>query len=241
MAMPTPKGGPIRVTELWQGMTAPLSGRLSLLFAVAAPFTLLIDMTLRQFGPPQPTTSDDFTAQSMLWLIVVPALIGSLGQLAVAHLLLRPADPPRAALAAAFAVWPAYLGALLLSAFPAGLAILAFVLPGIYVTGRFFLAIPLAVLGQIRSPVELLRQSWQITAPAARPIFGFLLLAILAVFGLSLIASGVGGAIGSVLTLLGAATLAKFVASLVPAVAATFVAIGSAALSSHLYQRLAQQ
>lgn len=239
MAVIPPSGGPIRASELWQGMIAPLSGRLSVLFAVAAPFTLLVDMTLRQFGPPQPTSADDFTAQSLFWLIVVPALIGSLGQLAVAHLLLRPATPPRAALAAAFAVWPAYLGALLLSAFPTGLAILAFVVPGIYVTGRFFLTVPLAVLGHSRSPVELLRESWQLTAPSAWPIFGFLLLAILAVFGLSLIASGVGGAIGSVLTLLGAETLAKFVASLVPAVAATFVAIGSAALSSHLYQRLA--
>lgn len=238
MASLPPTGGPIRVSEVWQGMIAPLQGRLSTLFAIAAPFTLLVDMSLRQFGPPQPTSADDFTTQSMLWLIVVPALIGSVGQLAIAHQLLRPGALPRTALAAGFAAWPLYIGALLLSAVPTALAILAFVLPGIYVTGRFFLIIPLAALRQGQTPLELLRQSWQLTAPAAWPIFGFLLLSLLAVFGLSLIASGVGGAIGSVLTLIGAETLAKFVASLVPAVAATFVSIGSAALSTYLYRRL---
>lgn len=219
-------------------MTALLRGRLSLLFWMVAPFTLLVDMALRQFGPPQPQTADDLAAATMVWLVVVPAVIGSLGQLAVAHLLLRPASPPRVALDAAFAAWPVYLGALLLSAIPTGLAAIALVLPGIYMTGRFFLSVPLALAGSERTPIGLLRQSWEITGPAAWPIFGFLLMALLAVVGLSLVAGGVGAAIGSVFNLFGAKVLGSFVAQLVPAIAAAFVAIGSAALASYLYQRL---
>lgn len=230
---------PLRVGEIWQGMTDPLRGRLSLFFAVAAPFTLLVDMALRIFGPPPPTSTDQVTGSTLLWLVVLPALIGSVAQLAVAHLILRPDQPPRTALAAAFAAWPLYIGALLLSALPTGVAVLAFVLPAIYVTGRLFLLIPLALSSKGRTPLDLLKESWSRTAPAAWPIFGFMLLAILAIFGLSLIAGGVGGALGAVFTLFGLAVVGKFAAGLVPAVAATFVAIGSAAFASYLHKRLA--
>ncbi len=229
---------PLRVAEIWAGMTAPLRGRISLLFAVAAPFTLLVDMGLRIFGPSPPASADDMNARVLLWLVMLPALIGSVAQLAVAHLLLRPEQPPRVALAAAFAVWPLYVATLLISAIPSGLALLLLVLPGIYVTSRLFLIVPLVIEARGQTPIELLRRSWALTAPASWTIFGFLLLAILALFGISLVAGGVGGAIGAVLTLFGLAALGKFAAGLVPAIAATFVAIGSAALASYLYQRL---
>ena len=229
---------PLRITDIWQGMADLVRGRLGLFFAVAAPFTLLVDMTLRIFGPTPPATTADFTSRTMLWLVVIPALIGSLAQLSIAHLILRPEAPPRAALAAAVAVWPGYLAALMFSAIPTGLGFLLLVLPGIYITGRLFLIVPLAIAAPRMDPVGLLRTSWAMTGPHGWTLLGFFLLALIGLFGLSLIASGVGGALGSVFTLLGLPEVGRFVAGLIPAVASAFVAIGSAGISSYLYKRL---
>lgn len=230
---------PLRLSDIWQGTADLLRGRLGLFFAVAAPFTLLVEMALRIFGPTPPASTSEFTARTIFWLILLPGLIGSLAQLAIVHLLLRPGATARAALGAAFAIWPAYLAALMLSALPTGLGFLLLVLPGIYVTARLFLILPLAVITPRPEPVALLRASWQMTAPAAWTLFGFFLLALLGLFGFSLLANGVGAAIGSVFTLLGFAIVGSFAAGLVPAIASTFVTLASAGLASYLYSRLA--
>jgi hypothetical protein len=220
-------------------MTSPLGGRMSEMFAVAAPFTLLVDIALRIFGPAPPTSADDVVPTTLFWLVLVPTIVASLGQLAIVHLLLRPAQAPRAALAVAFVAWPGYLAALLLAAIPTGLATLLLVLPGLYVASRLLLLMPLAVMSPRGSPVALVKRSWELTRSAGWAIFGFFLMAILGVFGLSLIAGGVGSAVGSVFTLFGLAAVGKFAAGLVAAVASTFVSIGNAALSAYLYRSLA--
>ncbi len=229
----------VRFGGIWQGMTAPLGGRMSELFAVAAPFTLLVDIALRTFGPTPPADADGITAATLFWLVLVPTIIASFGQLAIVHLLLRPAMPPRAALAGALAAWPGYLAALLIAAIPTGLAMLLLVLPGLYVASRLLLVMPLAITSPRGSPLAMVRRSWELTRPAGWAIFGFFLLAILGIFGLSLIAGGVGSAIGSVLTLFGMAGVGKFAAGLVAAVASTFVSIGNAALAAYLDRSLA--
>jgi hypothetical protein len=230
----------LRIGEIWQDMADIMRVRMGLFFAVAAPFTLLVDMTMRLFGPAPPTSMAEVTSRSLFWLVVLPGLIGSLGQLAVAHLILRPHAAPRVALAAAIAIWPSYLAALLLSALPTGLGFLLLVLPGLYITARLFLILPLAFAGAETDPVSLLRQSWSMTAPAGWPLFGFFLLAVLGVFGFGLIASGVGGAIGTVLTLIGFAAAGQFAAGLVPALASTIVTIATATAACVIYRRLAR-
>ena len=229
----------LRITDIWQGMADLLRGRLALFFAVAAPFTLLVDMTLRIFGPVPPASASEFTARTLFWLVVLPGIIASLAQLAVAHLILRPLSTPRAALVAAIAVWPVYLAALMFSAIPTGLGFLLLVIPGIYITGRLFLVMPLAIAGTGLGPLGLLQASWAMTRPHGWTLLGFFLLALLGLFGLSLLSGGVGGALGSVFTLLGFADIGRFVAGLIPAIAATFVAIGTSAVACCLYARLA--
>jgi hypothetical protein len=228
----------VSVAGLWRGTAELLEGRWPVLLAVAAPFTLLVDMTLRLFGPAAPTAPEEVTSATLLWLIVLPALIGSLGQLAVVHLLLRPEDTPRTALAAAFVAWPGYVAALMLSVIPTGIAALVLVLPGIYVASRLFPLMPIALGNPRGSPVEMIRTCWRLTAPVGLTLFGFFLLGLLGLLGFGLLAGGIGAAIGSVLTLLGADGVARFAAGLVSAIAATFVAVATAGFASHLYQTL---
>ncbi|WP_439532128.1 hypothetical protein [Polymorphobacter sp.] len=229
----------LRIGEIWQGIVDLLRERMGLFFAVAAPFTLLVDMALRIFGPAPPATMADVTSRTLFWLIVLPGIIGSLAQLTIAGLILRPGATPRMALAAAFAVWPSYLAALMLSALPSGLGFLLLLLPGLYITARLFLIVPLALAGERTDPLSLIRTSWTMTAPAAWPLFGFFILGLVGLFGLGLIAGGVGGALGSVLTLIGLADAAQFAAGLVPALASTVVAIATAAAACVIYSRLA--
>lgn len=223
--------------SIWKDTLAVLRADGWTLFAVAAPFTLLVDMVLAQFGPPPPRTVAAMTPQLALVLVLLPALIGGVAQLAVAHLVARPGGGPRGALAAAFGAWPMLVAALLLSALPTGLGFLLLVVPGLYVAARLYLSVPIAAIER-RGPLAILRRSWVLTSDHAWTISWFFVLTILFLLGASLIAGGVAAALGSVLTLVGAKPVGVFAAALVNAAVATLYSIGSAVASTTIYLRL---
>ena len=109
-----PAASGLTAGAIWTAMLERLRVDFWTMFALAAPFTLLVDMVLVQFGPPPPKTVAEFTPQVGLVLVFIPALIGAVAQLAVAHLVVRPEAGPRAALKTAFGVWPVFLAALML-------------------------------------------------------------------------------------------------------------------------------
>lgn len=222
---------------IWTAMLAELRANLWTLFAIAAPFTLLVDMVLAQFGPPQPKTMAEVTPQVALMLILVPALFGALAQLAVAHMTARPEASPRTALAAALAAWPMLVAAMLLSALPTGLGFLLLIVPGLYIAARLYLVAPIAVVERL-TPVAILRRSWAMTADSAWTILWFFVLTILFLLGASLLAGGVAAALASVLTLAGLKSVGVFVAALVSALLATLFSIASAVASTVIYLKL---
>ncbi|MBC7519498.1 MAG: hypothetical protein H7268_00150 [Sandarakinorhabdus sp.] len=222
---------------IWTAMLAELRANLWTLFAIAAPFTLLVDMVLAQFGPPQPKTMAEVTPQVALMLILVPALFGALAQLAVAHMTARPECSPRTALAAALAAWPMLVAAMLLSALPTGLGFLLLIVPGLYIAARLYLVAPIAVVERL-TPVAILRRSWAMTADSAWTILWFFVLTILFLLGASLLAGGVAAALASVLTLAGLKSVGVFVAALVSALLATLFSIASAVASTVIYLKL---
>ncbi len=223
--------------RIWQDTLGALRPGFWTLFAVAAPFTLLVDMVLTLFGPEAPKKLADMTPGVSLVLFIIPALIGAIAQLAVAHLVARPDAAPRVALAAAFAAMPAYILALMISAIPTGFAFLLLIVPGLYLVARLFLVVPVAVL-EPGPPMAILRRSWDMTAPHAWTILWFLLLALLFLLGAAVLSTGVSSAFGSVLTLLGAKSVGNFVAALLPAVVSAVFSMASAAASTVVYLRL---
>ena len=232
-----PAKSDLTTATIWAAMLGALRVDFWTLFAVAAPFTLLVDMALDQFGPARPTSFEGFTPQVTLVLVLLPALIGAISQLAVAHIVAHPAAGARPALAAAFKAWPLFIGALLLSAIPTGLGFLLLVVPGLYIAARLYLIVPIAIL-ETTGPTATLRRSWDMTADVAWTILGFFVLTILFLFGASLLASGVAAALGSVLTLIGMKAVGTFVAALVPAFLATVFSIASATASTVIYLKL---
>ena len=247
MAAPAPD---LSAGSIWQSVLAVLRRDFWTLFAIAAPFTLLVDMVLAQFGPPQPRAVADFTPQVLLTLVLIPALIGIIAQLAVARLAAAPAELPRAALATALRRAPFFLVAVLIIAWPFGLAgglvaalpglrwaTVLLVVPGLYMAARLFPMVVTAVVEPI-GPVAILQRSWQMTAGRGGAIAWLMLLSLLLLIGASLIAGGVGGALASVLTLIGLKSVGVFVANLANALLACLFSIGSAVAAAQIYERL---
>ncbi|MEY2884444.1 MAG: hypothetical protein RL490_2168 [Pseudomonadota bacterium] len=208
-----------------------------MLFAVAAPFTLLVDMIVQLYGPEQPRTMAGFTPAIALQLLVIPGLIGAIAQLAVAQLVAGPGVTARQALGTAFAVLPAYLSAVLISAFPTGIGFALLLVPGLYLLARLFVIVPVATVERL-GPIAMLRRSWDLTTGHGGTLMLFLVLAILFILGASLLTGGVGAALGSLLTLLGLKAVGGFVAALVTAAISTLFSVASATAAAVVYLRL---
>jgi Membrane domain of glycerophosphoryl diester phosphodiesterase len=228
----------LSAAAIWTAMLEVLRVDFWTLFAVAAPFTLLVDMVMAMFGPAPPKTKEELTVRLVLLLIVLPGLIGAVAQLAVAHLVARPHAGARAALAAAGGAWPLLVGALLLSALPTALGFVLLIVPGLYITARLYLMVPVAVIERPR-PVALLQRSWSLTADHGWTILWFLVLAILFLFGAALLVGGVAAALQSVLTLAGMKSVAGFAGSLINAALAAVFSIAGAVASTVIYRKLA--
>ena len=232
-----PAASGLTAGAIWTAMLERLRVDFWTMFALAAPFTLLVDMVLVQFGPPPPKTVAEFTPQVGLVLVFIPALIGAVAQLAVAHLVVRPEAGPRAALKTAFGVWPVFLAALMLSALATGMGFLLLIVPGLYVAARLYLIVPVAAVERL-GPMATLQRSWALTADCAWTILWFFVLTILFLFGASLLASGVAAALGSVLTLIGLKAVGVFAAALVTAAVAAVFSVATAVASTVVYLRL---
>jgi len=229
---------PLTVSAIWNGAVTELRRDFAVLFTLAAPFTLLVSMAVQMFGPPPPTTIEEFTPRVAVVLLLVPSVIGAIGQLALAWLIANPGGTPRRALVVAMRTLPVYLLAVLLITPATSLGLLLLVLPGLYLFARMFLVGPIMVVESLQ-PVAALRRSWMLTGPVGWTILLFLVLALLFVFGASVLASGVGAALGLLFTALGLKSVSGFVAALVAATISTVFTIGSAAAGVVIYKRVA--
>ena len=229
---------PLTAGVIWRETLAALRPDFGLLFAVTAPFTLLVGMALTLFGPPVPQTLEDLTPQNVAILGLLPNIIGAIGQLAVVRLILRPGETAGRGLGAALAALPAWSVAALATALPVGFGFLLLIVPGVYLLARLFLIAPVLVIEK-GSAFTAIARSWAMTADCAWQLVLLFVMAGLFILGASLLASVVGGAIGSVLLLMGSKGAADFAAALVPALLSTLVAMGSAAAAAVVYRRVA--
>jgi hypothetical protein len=227
----------LSVGGIWNGMLLALRGQWQMLFAVAAPFTLLVSMAVSLFGPQPPTKMADYTPSVVFWLFMLPSLIGAVAQLAVARLVANPGESPGHALRIGLAAMPAYLLASLIIAVPVALGFLALVIPGLYLMARFFITAPVAAL-EGAAPMDIVKRSWALTEGQGGTILVFLGLGLLFVLGLSLLSAGVGAAVASMFSVMGMDAVANFLDKLVPSLVGTFVSIGSAAAATVIHAQL---
>jgi hypothetical protein len=228
---------PLTAGAIWRDMLAALRPDFGMLFAVMAPFTLLVGMALTLFGPPVPQTMAELTPKTVLILGLLPNIVGAIGQLAVVRLLLRPGETAGKALGAALVALPAWAAAALVTALPVGIGLVLLIVPGIYLLARLFLVAPVLVIERTGAFTAISR-SWALTADSAWQLVLLFVLGLLFIIGASILAAGLGGAIASVLLLMGSKGAGDFAAALVPALASTVVAMGSAAAAAVAYRRV---
>lgn len=227
----------LKVGDLIQETLAAIRPDFWTFFAVAAPFTLLIDMVLSLYGPPQPRTIADLTPRIAVILVLIPGVIGAIAQLAIAHMVAQPGATPRAALGAALPALPVYIAALFLTAIPTGIGFLALVVPGVYLAARLFPVLPIAAV-EAPSSIAAIRRSWDLTAGHGWPIAAFIALAILFLLGASALGAGIGSALALLLTAAGLKVVGGFLAALVNAILATLFSIAGATAAAVIYRKL---
>ncbi len=226
---------------LWRQTLAGGRSGMALYLPVAAAFVLLPVVVIEALGPPQPRSPAELTVNQVLVYLLLPALLGLVAQAAIVRLAIDGATGTGRsvgdALKLALRLWPIALLAVALAAVPTSAGLLLFVVPGLYMAGRLAMALPLVVDGGV-GPIEAVRRSWDMTDGNGWRIIAFALLWTLWFLALSVLAAGVGSAIGTVATAAGAPVVGTFLASivggLVSAVFTVFQAVGMATIYLHL-------
>lgn len=234
MAESTAKFSP---TAIWQAIVAALRPDFATLLALIAPFTLLVSITIELFGPKFPASMDEFTPRVAVVLLLIPSIIGAIGQLALTWLLATPGGTPRQALVTAIKVLPVYLLAVLIITPATSFGLVLLVIPGLYLFARLFLVAPLVVVEGLGA-LPALRRSWALTEPHGWSLLWFLVLAVLFVIGASVVASGIGAAIGVVMAAIGLKSVGAFAAALVAAIISTLFTMANAAAATVVYLQL---
>jgi hypothetical protein len=227
----------LSLNRLWEATLAGVRADFWTLFAIAAPFVLLVQVALALLGPEPPKDLAGFTPKVLVLLFILPSFIGTIGQLAVIDLIARPQRLPRQALGAALAMAPAYLLASLLGSMFAGFGLVLLIIPGLYILARLYVTAPVAMLEGL-GPLPMLQRSWALTEGHGGTIFLFMLTTTLGYLGLSFLAAAIGSAIGSVLTLLNLAGIAHFTAALVPSLVGNAIAVVAGSAAVAVYQAI---
>lgn len=211
---------------------------MALYLPIAAAFAFMPNLLTARFGPPLPRSAADMTTLVLLIDVALPAAIGAVGQLAIVRLALDNARPTvGSALRHAVMLLPVVLVAALLSGAVVTGGMLALVVPGLYIAGRLALVLPVVAV-EGGSAVGAVFRSWALTEGQGWRTFGFLLLWFVVFIIVSIVAGGLGAAIGSVLALSGAKAIGGLVVLVISSATAAVVSIYNAIAVAVVYRRL---
>jgi hypothetical protein len=192
-------------SRAWSDAMALLKGQTEIVLTVSGFFLLLPPLLLNTLHPFVPSGASAtwvsevtaWTEANFFWILLV-ALLASLGRLTLLVLLLEPARPTvgealraGARLLPVFAVMDVLIGFMWLG------GLLLFVIPGLYLVGRTFLAEAAFVARRVHGPVGAITAGLEVTRRNGWRLF--FIIAVIYVAGTILV-----GAIGSVVGVFGA-------------------------------------
>ena len=229
-------------SAVWNDTVAMLKSHGSLIAALAGVFLLLPTLLTGYFFPQPQGGADPIGAMlgyfqnNWPWLLI-GNLFNMLGAIAIYLLLLS--DRGRTvggAIAAALPILPLYFLMSVITNLVIGLGLGLFIIPGVYLLGRLFLASPLLVAGESRNPFAAIRGSWALTSGRGWAVAGLVIIVfavgmlvsfvITAVLGsLLLIAGGREGIGGLLVLVLSSALTAAVYTVLIVLVAAIYRAL----------------
>jgi hypothetical protein len=189
-------------SAVWNDTAAMLKSHGSLIAAVAGVF-LLLPTLLTGYFLPQPTGAGGDPFRPMVehfttnwpWLLL-GNLFNMVGAIAIYLLLLRgDGQTVGRAIGAAVPILPFYLLMTILTNLPVVLGFLFFVLPGIYLLGRLFLASPVLVAETPRNPIAAIAGSWNLTRGHGWAVAGLIIIVFVVGMLLSLVVTAVLGSV----------------------------------------------
>jgi hypothetical protein len=243
------------INAAWNETAAFLRSDGRLVFPVAFLLTALPGAVLSALLP-TPTSAAPAVPEvsPALWILFLPMIaVTIVGTLAIAYLALRPG----VSVGEAIRRGGRRLGTMLLASLLLGLAlfllsvpliglaavagagpgivvlaVLLLVAAGIYITARLLLLYPVVAV-EDKGPVQSLRRSWDLTAPVAWKLVGFLLLAFVLLLVVTMLVAAIGGLLG--LVLFGQGAIANFINLLFSAILQTAIISLFIPLTARLY------
>lgn len=237
-------GADLGAGSLWQATAARLNADLGTLLTVAAPFIWLVAVAALLFLPAPAELRSPADLQAALaprlpvWASLVFIIANAMAFLTVSWLAGRTDTTPRAALAGAVTVLPAYLLALLAYQLLVTLGLALFIVPGLYIAARMF---PLAAVAALDGggAGDILRRTWRLTEGHGASLLWFLAIATLAAV-IGVLAIGIAAdAVASVLTVFGAARLGAFAEALIDGFYVMVILVAFAVAGVVVRERLA--
>lgn len=192
----------------WDDATTLVRAHLPLTGVLAGLFFFLPGMAMAllgpvQLAPPDNATPDQLMAmlmadmrQQLPWLLAI-TMASTLGSIAILRLwLARAGISVGEALAFTVSVIPTMIAIFLVQSFLFGFALLLFIVPAIYLLGRFAAVYPLVADRDVRNPFTALAGSWQLTSGNGWRVAFFVFLFLLVLIVISLIVQSVTGIFG---------------------------------------------
>lgn len=237
-------------SEVWADTVAMLKAHGSLIAALAGVFYFLPTLLTGYFLPqPSPSESNpfgpmiDYFRTNWHWL-VLGNIINMVGAIAIYRLLLgERGQTVGGAIAAALPILPFYFLMSIITNFSILFGLFLFVVPGLYLLGRLFLASPVLVAQTPRNPIAAISGSWGLTRGHGWAVAGLIVIVALVGLLLSFVVTAVLGGvllivggregIGEVLLLiLSSAASTALAVVLVVLVAAIYRALGNGAAAT---------
>ena len=232
--------GQLSFPALWHDTVADTRALMPLALPVTAAFVLLPGVAIDLFGPPLPKTIAAMTPHVILIELILPALIALVAQGTVVRVALdRRRGRSRLvgeALIASLRAWPLLVAAVMLSAVPIGLGLLAVILPGIYIAGRLTPVVPLVLDG--RGPLAAVEESWAMTAGNGWRVIAFILLFSGWFVVLSAAGAIIGAGAATMFAAVGAGGAGAAIASTVNGLVAALFAVVNAVAVATVYRQL---
>ncbi|HEY0149121.1 MAG TPA: glycerophosphoryl diester phosphodiesterase membrane domain-containing protein [Allosphingosinicella sp.] len=186
-------------SAIWEDTVRLLRAHASLAAALAGVFLFLPSLLTSHFLPfPTPSDPADVTRQFSEYFstnahwIALSGIIGMVGTLSILFLVFRtPGIAVGGAIAAGFALLPFYFIANFLTVIPIVIGLMLFIIPGLYLIGRFLPLAPVMVAQGERNPLTAIARTWALTRGRGWAVTGLFILVCIGGFVLSSVISGI--------------------------------------------------
>lgn len=231
--------------RLWEDMVAMFRGHSELLLAIAGVFLFLPSLLSKLVIPVPQITSEGLAAVEQYlahyrahWpMIFMLSLPTSLGQAAILALLLDPSRPTVAiALKRGLTLLISFILLNMIVNFSIALGIALFIIPGLYLIGRTFVAGSALIAEHATNPIHAFKRGFDLSRGNGWRIFGMLAIIIVVAIIMSSAATSVAGV---VFALIASTETASVGTALVASILDMLVALVLTLFAASLYRELA--